>query len=192
MACLYHSSTLVTSLYNQRAMYDNNKSQGSDLLLPLMLVGGAALGFALLKKGVGPKVVKPMVMKNYIDRMQVTDAGFDLDIKHKKAWLHFTINNPNNRPLNIQAIVGHVTIFENDPKKPGFRLGDIDNFSPILIAPLSAKKINLTISIKAINALAYLAKVLTGKWQGQNINFQGTITANGTMWPINEFIKISG
>jgi hypothetical protein len=161
--------------------------ENSGLLTALGIFGIGYLGYRLLEQ----RVVAPIQAKQFVERLQITAPKFGLDLKHKKAWISFVINNPNSNAMRIAAIVGHITMYEQDPKRPGFRIGDIDRFEPIVIKPLSAVPVTLTATIKAVNALAYMAKVLTGKWRGQVVNFQGTINANGRPWPVNETIKLS-
>lgn len=155
------------------------------------ILGLGVLGYLGYKYVVKPKVLLPIQTKNYVDRIQITDAGFSLDLKHTRGELSFVINNPNPKPMLIQAIVGHVTIYQADPKKPGIRLGDVDHFQPIEIKPFTGLRVRLSILLKAVNSIAYLASVLTGGWKGQILNFQGTVTANGHPWPINQTLKLS-
>lgn len=158
------------------------------LLLAAAVIG---TGYVLYTKVLVPQLVVPKKLLKQVTRMQITRAKVGLDIKNKKLWLSFVINNPNTQAMVITAIVAHATVYQADPKKPGFRIGDVDNFTKITIAPTAATPVKLTFEIKAVNAIAYLASVLSGNWQGQIFDFQGTITANGNPWPIHERVKLS-
>lgn len=157
----------------------------------LIFAGLAFLAYKGYEEILKPDVIKPLKTKAFVQRLQITGGKFGLDLKRMQASIGFVINNPNPADLKIQAIVGHITVLESDPNKPGFKIGDIDRFQPINIKPLSAIPVTLTASIKAINAAAYLAEVIAGKWKGQRVNFQGTVTANGTPYPVNETINMS-
>jgi len=162
---------------------------GGGGVVALAAVGLTAwLGYKFFIK---PRVLVPIATKKFVERLQITDAGFDLDLKHTRGTISFVINNPNPRPMVINAIVGHITVYQADPKKPGFRLGDIDHFKPIVIKPYAGERVRLGVLIKAVNTAAWVASVVTGAWKGQIVNFQGTITANGRPWPINQTIKLS-
>lgn len=157
----------------------------------LIALGVAGVGYYAYKHWLKPGVLVPIETKHQVMRMQITNAKVGLDIKGKKLWLSFVINNPNNQPMRITAIVGHATVYQSDPKKPGLRIGDVDEFKPIEIRPTAATPVKLTFNLKAFNSIAYLVQVLTGAWKGQFLDFQGTINANNRPWPIHERIKMS-
>lgn len=157
---------------------------------PVILLAVLGAGFLLFRKGI-KKTVKEVKMVKQVTRMQITNAKVGVNLKHKQIGISFVINNPNPAPMKVQAIVGHITVYQSDPKQPGFRLGDIDRFKPIEIKALSANPVTLTVTLKAVNVLGYLAKMAQGTWKGQIIEFNGTITADGIPFPVNENIRVA-
>ena len=153
---------------------------GGGSVLPWLLGGGALL-FIIgrkVKKDIDYNIIQPKKTLAYAERLQLTGAKFRLDLKRKQVDIMFTVNNPNPKPMHIDAVVGRVTMHSNNAAQ-SFVIGNIDKFGVLDLAPVSQKQITLTAKMNAINSIAYLAEVLQGKWQGQFINFQGTITANG-------------
>lgn len=154
----------------------------------LLLAGLAVGGYFLFTKVIRPQVVVPLKMKNYVERLRLGKInGFK--IKKDTIEFKFPVENPNNGPMVVKAIVGDVYVSDNKGQR--IKLGTINHFGTDNIKPLGSTEFDLVVKIKAVSEFLYLSKIYAGKWIGQNFSFVGTVNANNRPWPINETVKIA-
>lgn len=155
--------------------------QNSGLLL--LGVGAAAFfGYKILKKN----VIEPKQLQAYTTRLRVNVPA--MRFKGDNVEFDMYIQNPNPRPLIINAVVGDVFVAYGGKN---IKLGNVDRYGKVVIKPLGETKYTFAIRLKLLPLVAYFNDILAGKAKGQAATFKGTITINGRPWPITERIKIS-
>jgi len=155
-----------------------------------ILTWGAVLlgGYWLVKKVVNPNITVPLAAKRYVERMRIGKV-YAVKFKNDQVQFKFPIENPNNAPMVIDAIVGEVYVSDRQGK--ALKLGTIAHYGHNVIRPLGSTDFDLVFKIKLVNEFIYLSKVMNGKWSGQILTFTGTVNANGRPWPIKETAVIA-
>ena len=159
----------------------------------LLWVAGIGLVAVMLWRklnnaGIVNDPVEAMKMKGNVERLRI---GKLQKVKMAKDNIEFDfpIENPNNDPLTIKAIVGDVYIADKNGK--ALKIATVNHYGTDVIRPTAATNFQLFAKVKLLNEFVYLSKVFNGTWQGAVLTFNGTVNANGRPWPIRESVRIA-
>lgn len=161
-------------------------SELGPILLGIGLLGG---GYLLYKKVIKPDLVVPLQTKNYVERMKI---GKIQGVHFKKDTIEFKfpIENPNVKPMEIDAIVADIFITDKKTNQP-MKLGSIYHYGKSIIKPLGATEFDLVVKINLVTEFVELSKLFGGTFKGQVLTLKGTVTVNGKPWPVTERIDIA-
>jgi len=159
----------------------------------LLWVGGIALlGVFLWRKlnnaGIVQDPIEALKMKGNVERLRIGKLS-RVKISKDNIEFDFPVENPNNDPLIIKAIVGDIYIADKNGK--ALRIGTVNHFGTDVIKPTGATNFQLFAKIKLVNEFLYLTKVFNGTWQGAVLTFNGTVNANGMPWPVRESVRLA-
>ena len=150
-----------------------------------LLIGAAVAGGLLLvyKKWIKPGVVVPLQTQAYVERMRIGEIR---DVKFKKDTVEFKfpIENPNNKPMTIDAIVGD--IYVKDATRRPLKIGTVAHYGHDVIKALGATNFDLVVKVKVVNEFVYLSQLFSGQIKGVTATFEGTVNANNRPWPVKE------
>ena len=155
------------------------------------LLLGTAVGwglYELVKRVIKPNVIEPIRLHQYVERIRIGKI-YAVKFKDDTVQFKFPIENPNNKPMTVDAIVGDV--YASDRRGQRIKLGTINHYGHNVINPLAATDFDLVVRIKLVNEFIYLSKMLQGNWRGQAFTFIGTVNANGRPWPVKETIVVA-
>jgi len=155
-----------------------------------LLIGGAVLvgGYFLVKKFVRTNIEIPLQTKRYVERMRIGKV-YAVKFKDDVIEFKFPIENPNNRPMTIDAIVGD--IFVPDRNRRPLKLGTIAHYGHDVIKPLGSTDFDLVVRVKLVNEFVYLSQLFNGQVKRIAATFIGTVNANNRPWPVKETIQIA-
>ena len=165
-------------------MPGSSSNTGRDLI-----VGGAVLvGGYFAVKALTRGVVVPLETKRYVERMRIGQI-YAVKLKDDHIEFKFPIENPNSRPMTIDAIVGD--IFVPDRRRKPLKLGTIAHYGHDIIKPLGSTNFDLIVRVKLVNEFVYLSQMFSGQLKGISATFIGTVNANNRPWPVKETIRIA-
>ena len=150
------------------------------------------LGWALWRKlnnaGIVQDPIEALKMKGNVERLRIGKMG-RVRISKDNIEFDFPVENPNNEPLVIKAIVGD--IFISDRQGKALKIATVNHYGTDVIRPTAATNFQLFAKIKLVNEFLYLTKVFNGSWKGAVLTFNGTVNANGRPWPVRESVAIA-
>lgn len=143
-------------------------------------------GYLLFKTVIKPDIIKPVQTAKYVTRLRVNLPA--VRFKGDNVEFDLYIQNPNPGPLTIQAIVGDVFVTYGGQQ---MKMGNVDKYGNTVIKPLAETKFTFSVRLKALPLIKYFTDMLAGKATGQVLSFKGTVTVDGTPYPVTESLKIS-
>lgn len=89
-----------------------------------------------------------------------------------------TIQNPSNATLQINSMVGTITVNGNE-------LGNISTFNQVTVLPNSQQDVIIDLGIGILDLPAVIQNVIQQPLQSYDVSVTGTANVNGIMIPIS-------
>jgi LEA14-like dessication related protein len=158
---------------------------------PLILIGGVYATYLIynhffaskikhLEKGAAIKE-QSLLMKTWIPKVTLYKDSLLIDLK---------VENPNSVPMQIDAIIGDVTIYSNNGKSK-FNLGLVKKYGRTIIKPVNETNLPISIHLKTLPMITYFSALINGKINGQILVFDGALNINGDPFPFKTQYKIA-
>lgn len=138
----------------------------------LFLAGAAGLYLWNLSKAAGSLVYYPGNI-----------TGFSLSGFSPVVTADLIVQNTSNISFTITSLAGNVTT-------NGTQVGNISNFTPIIIPANSQGAIPLTLTLQPIGAANEIIAIITGGVGSRDIKIDGSINANGIQQPLALSYKV--
>lgn len=155
---------------------------------PLLLGGAVLVGGYFAVKALKQNVVVPLQTKQYVERMRIGQI-YAVKFKDDHIEFKFPIENPNSKPMTIDAIVGD--LYVPDRNKRQLKIGTVAHYGHNVIKPLGSTDFDLVVKVKLVNEFVYLSQLFSGQLKGLGARFIGTVNANNRPWPVKETISIA-
>ncbi len=75
--------------------------------------------------------------------------------------------------------------------KEEVNVGNVHNYPRKVLKPLGETNLWLTVETRMLPMVKYFSDIFAGKVSHQSVTFRGTVTIDGTPWPVTETKKIS-
>lgn len=144
-------------------------------------------GYFAYKAILQPMLLKPAAIKRYTGRFRVNIIGVHL--KGDNITFDVYIQNVNDYPINIKAIVGDMFLISNNGKT-SIKLGNINRYGIVTVKPIGETKYPITLRTKFVSLVQYFSGLLQGTLRGQIIKFVGNINIDGSIYPLNLSYKL--
>jgi hypothetical protein len=158
---------------------------GGGGVITLLLIGVG--GYFVYEKVLKPGVLKKVQIANYARTLKVNVPGIKL--KGDTVEVDMFIQNPNPTPLMINAVVADVTIITKEGA--AYKIGNLDRYGTVTVKPMNQTQYTFPIKLKALNMVALLTQMFSGKVSGLTAKIDGAITIDKSVIPIHETVRIS-
>src|SRR5947209_1478979 len=121
----------------------------------MWLFGGVVVAWfawPLIKRN----LIEPVRTEKYVQKLRVNIPS--VRFKGDNVTFDMFIQNPNNDPMTIRAIVGDVYVSSNKGKT-NLKLGNIDRYGATVIKPTAETKFTFSVRLKFINLVAYFNNI---------------------------------
>lgn len=141
-------------------------------------------GYELVTKVIKPNVIVPLRMKQQVMKLRLGKI-YGVKLKNDAIEFLFPIENPNNEPMTVKAIVGDVLV---QGPKGRIKLGAVNHFGTDVIKPVGETNFDLVVKLNLVNEFLLLSQVFNKGMKGYTVTFNGTVNANNRTWPVNEIV----
>ena len=105
-------------------------------------------------------------------------TGFSIDGVSPIVYTELVIQNTSNNEFTLNALSGNVTC-------DGTLVGNISNFSPVIIRPRSEGVLPITLKMFPIGLVNDIISAITGGVRGKVLEVVGSVNADGVQVPFS-------